>query len=404
MQTVTHRCHLVPPAIFNELPRTPFSSQTLSIDPRTICLVRMAVRNMGRVNTLRIIFGHPKLTEALLRCFFAADRERKTPIRRLWLENIRINEGLELKINSHKYSLPLRLDFSGLESIRLRRLPLRGADMSQNERMTNRSAYVYARGRTGTELQNGLGGHYVTSINTVGAEVVMGHEQLEKAIETLGSSSEAPPVEAEDEEEWPLDRLMKASNQFDDAIYDELVQEVELPEEVTNAAVNLHKERSMLAYRDRWPELAQDDFNKINPKYQDSFAALFRSNVPTATQSAMGLFRQAAPTLTSLNLDWILTVPLHRTISWDDYQQWLGWYDKLFSLRFPNLRAFQYRNAVVKETILPPPIYLLDHCGSFTSDGEYYLPLFETHRADNNQSLRGIGLQDRAIYLESASA
>ena len=124
VESVTHRCHLTPPNIFSELPRTPFSSQTLSIDPRTICLVRLAVRNMTRVNTLRIVFGHPKLTEALLRCFFDENRERENPIKRLWLENVRIVEGTEMLLDRHKYSLPLRLDFSGVEKLRLRRLPL----------------------------------------------------------------------------------------------------------------------------------------------------------------------------------------------------------------------------------------------------------------------------------------
>ena len=96
VESVTHRCHLTPPNIFSELPRTPFSSQTLSIDPRTICLVRLAVRNMTRVNTLRLVFGHPKLTEALLRCFFDENRKRENPIKRLWLDNVRIVEALPI--------------------------------------------------------------------------------------------------------------------------------------------------------------------------------------------------------------------------------------------------------------------------------------------------------------------
>ena len=44
VQTLTHRCHLATPALFTELERTPFTAQTLSIDPRTIRLVQMAVK------------------------------------------------------------------------------------------------------------------------------------------------------------------------------------------------------------------------------------------------------------------------------------------------------------------------------------------------------------------------
>ncbi|TKA67579.1 hypothetical protein B0A55_10181 [Friedmanniomyces simplex] len=81
VQVVTSRCHLPTPAIFQELPRIPFSSQTLSTDPRTICLVRHAVRNMTKVHTLRIILGHPNLNDALLRCFFDKRRKKSNPMR-----------------------------------------------------------------------------------------------------------------------------------------------------------------------------------------------------------------------------------------------------------------------------------------------------------------------------------
>jgi len=241
VHTVTHRCHLAPPAIFNELPKNPFSAQTLSIDPRTICLLRMAVRNMRKVKTLRIIFGHPKLSEALLRCFFDANRERETPIRRLWLESIKLNEGLEPSLRSHKYGLPLHLDVSGLEAVRLRRLPLRTVEMAQEQRVTNRSERVYARGGTSMELQNGLGGHYLTTINTLGAEVVLGHEQLEQALD--------PEVTEENQGEWPLQRLMNFANHFDDKIYAALAEAVQMPAEVQAATVPSHHSRSILAYQ-----------------------------------------------------------------------------------------------------------------------------------------------------------
>lgn len=358
---VTHRCHLSPPAIFNELPKNPFSAQTLSIDPRTICLLKMAVRNMRKVNTLRIVFGHPKLSEALLRCFFDASRERETPVRRLWLESVKLSEGLELSLNRHKYGLPLHLDFSGLATIRLRRLPLRTVEMAQEERVTNRSERVYARGGTSMELQNGLGGHHLTTINTLGAEVVLGHEHLEQALD--------PEVTEENHGEWPLQRLMNFANHFDDKIYDALTVQVELPVEVQQAAVHSHLERSVLAYQDRW----YGPVEELSPSAAEVFDQIFRVDVPSAAENALGLFRHTSATLTSLTIDWCMTTPPTGRMQRSDYDQWVKWYADLFSLRFPALKAFQYRNAVVRETLLPPGLFLLDLSHIGTGNGNTVL-------------------------------
>ena len=164
VQTVIHRCHLPQPAIFAELPKTTFSGMTLSPDPRTTRLVQLAVRHMTRVHTLRIIFGHPNINDALLRCFFAKNRDCTTPIRRLWLEDCRISAGCDLKIVSHPLDLPLELDFNGLESIRFRRMPLRPGRPTMIS--TPSDLFVYARGRhdkARMELQDGAGGHYITA-------------------------------------------------------------------------------------------------------------------------------------------------------------------------------------------------------------------------------------------------
>lgn len=348
VHTLTHRCHLPPPSIFNELPRTPFSAQTLSCDPRTICLVRMAVRHMVKLNTLRIVFGHPKLTEALLRCVFDVERQRETPVRRLWLENVRLNECLELTIPHHKYGLPLRVDFSGLESLRLRRLPLSVKELNQDDRISNRTHYSYARGGTSRELQNGLGGHYLTTVNMLGVEVITGHEMLDLALEPNGVTQQS---------EWPVERLLEAANTFDDAIYEELEREAQLPNELLHTMVLAHKERSLLSYQDSWPDMKE----VLEGPGAAMGKQLFRMTVPTAAESSMQMFRLVAPTLTSLNLDWLLTVPSFSPES-PDTLRLLGWYCELFDLRFPNLRSFQYRNAVVPETAFPAGVYLLDQC------------------------------------------
>ena len=169
---MTYQCHLPPPAIFNELPRTPFSGVTLSPDPRTSKLVQLAVQHMTRVHTLRIIFGHPNINDALLRCFFAKDRQPITPVRRLWLENCRISAGCHLHLSEHPLNLPLRLDFSGLESVRFRRLPIRPGRPTTKH--IPRNQFVHARGMStllNEGLQDGAGGVYMASMNDLKAEI-----------------------------------------------------------------------------------------------------------------------------------------------------------------------------------------------------------------------------------------
>lgn len=160
VQVLNHRCHLPPVGIFNELPKTPFSGSTMSLDPRTQELVRRAVAGMVRVHTLRIIFGHPNLNDALLRYFFSTTRTKQTPIRRLWLEDCRISGGCDMHFPSHPTGLPAELDFAGLESVRFRRMPLQPA--SSMEETPSRFEFVHARTEQQGELQDGCGGLYAT--------------------------------------------------------------------------------------------------------------------------------------------------------------------------------------------------------------------------------------------------
>jgi len=180
VQTLTHCCHLPPPALFRELPRTPFSGQTLSSDSRTTKLVTLAAARMSNVKTLRIILGHPNLNDALLRSFF--DSRRRSSVRRLWLENCRISAGCTLKPDYFPISeLWNELDFSGLESIRFRRLPLRPAlPMTQ---ALPEYQFTYARGGVHVDMQDGAGGLYSTTSRSARHELMF-KAMTKKHIET----------------------------------------------------------------------------------------------------------------------------------------------------------------------------------------------------------------------------
>ncbi|KAF1958963.1 hypothetical protein CC80DRAFT_23773 [Byssothecium circinans] len=79
------------------------------------------------------------------------------------------------------------------------------------------------------------------------------------------------------------------------------------------------------------------------------------------------LLEHSASTLTSLNLDWILW-RCHKST---DERPAVNDIQALARLRFPHLRAFQIRNAVVSETQLPNNVYLLE---------DTFLEFMEAHR------------------------
>lgn len=350
VESVTHRCHLTPPDIFNELPHRPFTAQTLSVDPRTICLVHLAVRNMTRVSTLRVIFGHPRLTEALLRCFFDANRQAENRVKRLWLDNVNIVAGTQQSLTFEKYGLPSKLDFGGVEALRLRRLPLWAANMYDPNRLTVRSYVVYSRSGRASELSDGLGGNYLTSTNFAGAEIVPGLEQAEQAGQDSDNSGQLSPLEV----------LMHPVMMFDDAIYEALSLQYKFPPEMVAAHIPSHYHRSIHMFMDHWATPVGQQ-----PEQHEAFMQLFRTENPSPAACAGSMLTDMAKTLVSLNIDWAIKAPpLHTHIVGGmklvDYVKYIKWYSDLFSLRFPNLRAFQYRNAVTGNTHLPHGLYLFD--------------------------------------------
>ena len=144
-----------------------FTGQTLSADPRTIKLILLALRHMPQVNTLRIVFGHLHISDALIRCLFDRHRVKSVPVRRLWLENCHISAAHCLPTSCNLLLLPQQLDYHGLESIRFRRLPMRPRRPSGS----CSGGYVYARGSSITsEIENGAGSYYEACVNITGYE------------------------------------------------------------------------------------------------------------------------------------------------------------------------------------------------------------------------------------------
>jgi hypothetical protein len=68
------------------------------------------------------------------------------------------------------------------------------------------------------------------------------------------------------------------------------------------------------------------------------------------------LLENSSSTLTSLNLDWVSW----RREELDPHDESRSILQSLASLRFPHLRAFQVRNAIMPQTALPDDVYLLE--------------------------------------------
>jgi hypothetical protein len=160
VQTLTHRCHLPPPAIFNDLTKTSFNGRTLSHDPKTLILLDLACRNLSHIQTLRIIFGHMNITRGLLRGILNTDRQRKQPLRRLWLENCSLDDFSTDELD--------HLDLTTLQSIRMRRLSL----VAYSHTETTRRVYSRCSGRM-SQLQNSIGCLYGTRVSEEGREDVL---------------------------------------------------------------------------------------------------------------------------------------------------------------------------------------------------------------------------------------
>lgn len=340
VHTLTHRCHLPPPAIFYELPRVSFQGRTLSHDVRTLRLLALAIRNLTNIHTLRIIFGHWNLTRGLLTGLLVKPQGPK--LRHLWLENCSL-AGISARVLE-------AFDLGGLESIRMRRLPLLSHVGRQD------SQEVYCRGpfpdwrRDGAlELrQDGQGGVIKTSTELLGRQ--------EKTLrELIGCHRYRPSPETSqhvfDLHKKMFELLFEEAHNFDQEIYNQLRGDYDgglissIEQELSDQDRSpTHTVKHLLLDRDH-PDFLIEDTNPF-----PMFSVLLKSS---------------AATLTSLNLDWVIIQRTDNRASPEDSERSLqGLFKMLFDCRFPCLRAFQLRNAVVAESELLSSIYLLDSCES----------------------------------------
>ncbi|KAK3697145.1 hypothetical protein LTR37_017641 [Vermiconidia calcicola] len=355
VQALEHRCHLPPPAIFHELPRTPLSGQTLSVDPRTTKLVQLAVQHMHKVHTLRIIFGHPNVNDALLRCFFDKDRKHTTPVRRLWLENCRFSAGCDPRIESHPLGLPLELDFAGLKSIRFRRMPIQTGHPLYRRWG---GEFNHSRGsKKACSLQDGAGGSYTTLV-----------DYMNPALDAAGIPQFSNDGTDEWDERGSIEHLLEPALRFDGLIFEHLGCSTELPPQLHDLQMKSRRELSRKAYRG--PYL--DPINLIDRGYGSAVEGigwLNRERIPSS-DVALTLLGHASDTLTSVCLDWILADPDRETSTPRAYIDWVEMFNSFFGLRFPHLKALQFRNAVVRETLQPSGLFLLDEAQIWCERGD----------------------------------
>ncbi|KAI1511375.1 F-box multi-domain protein [Pyrenophora tritici-repentis] len=291
VHVVTHRCHLPTPNIFNELPRMSFDAENLSQDARIHVLVKLALRNLVNVHTLRIVYGHWKLTNTLVAGFLDESRPRRVPLRKLWLESCCFDTG------TLYWFLPSQT--TGLESIRLRRLGNASFDLIPRQRL-NFMEFKLARGGHYIQMHNGVG-------SFVGTTVQVAPDGL-------------PPRYARPS----IGELVDRGKALDAAIWEEL-----------------------------WEIREYIDANPVNLDPRISEAPPLDSRPLTEWIIAC-----STSTLTSLNLDWI-----HWRKKWNSHYESANsslFLTSLSKLRFPQLRAFQIRNAVMPLTRLPDGIYLLE--------------------------------------------
>ncbi|KAF2823306.1 hypothetical protein CC86DRAFT_65856 [Ophiobolus disseminans] len=285
VHALTHRCHLPPPNIFDELPNIHFHSETLSRDNRIHELLRLAVHNMVNVQTLRIVYGHMMLASSLVAGFLDPERPQRVPLRRLWLESCALSPYALHFLGSR--------EVAGLESLRIRRLDAASL-LSERTRDLRYLEYRLSRGGMAYPIHDGAGGWTQTSAQLCAEGMA---EEL---------------IVYSDHE------LRLHADSFDAEMWNNL------------------------------PEV--EDFilkNQLDVDERDC----------GGPQNPMrGLLEHAASSLTSLNLDWIYW----RRQELDPYDDSSATLTHLATLKFPNLRAFQLRNAVMQQTLLPEDTFLLE--------------------------------------------
>jgi hypothetical protein len=336
VHTLTHRCHLPPPAIFYELPRINFQGRTLSHDIRTLRLLAKACQNLTSIHTLRIVFGHWNLTRGLL--IGLLGNPNGSTIRHLWLENCSI-AGI-----SHR--LLQSFNLRNLKSLRLRRLPL----LANAGRFDSQE--VYTRGpfpdwRTGRAFeirQDGRGGVINTS-----TELFRHQEALIRNLIVAHNSQidETQAKENIDAAKKQFELSFKDAHNFDEEIYNQMP-------DINGLISSIEKEFSD---EDRSPTSSVKQL--LHSNHPD-----WAPNDTDPYPTFMHILEHSATSLTSLNLDWVLFRRTDQRASSESESSLQSMFRGLFKLHFPQLRAFQFRNAVIPESELPQGVYLLDTCSS----------------------------------------
>jgi hypothetical protein len=318
VRTVTHLCHLPGPDIFDELMTASFSSQSLSSDWRTIELLRLAIRNMVNVHTIRLYFPHYNLGRVLLNDFFEKSRPRNIPIRRLWLENCDI-------FCDNLYSTSF--DLTGLQSIRARRLKSFYFPIGSFE---NASHFSLSRDGSYRSKLDGAGGSMLTWHHTPNDEHLTrphldGHSAIFKAVPSRKVSPCSSP----------------GSVIFNRHMY----------ENIPEADMILESRKGLL---NSLPPL------NVNTRSMQDTGDSYSNVLFTYESNDMHLIRMLSlpwENLRHLNLDWIL-VPVmysHHLL----FQRQYRFLAQLSALRFRNLTSFQFRNAISSECQIPSNISLL---------------------------------------------
>jgi hypothetical protein len=319
VRTLTHACHLPPPDMFGELQSASFDGQSLSSDGRTIDLLRLAIRNMVNVHTLRLCHSHYNVGRVLLNDFFDRRRPGCVPIRRLWLENCDLYFD-----NLYTDSL----DMTRLESLRIRRLKLYHRVIVDDD---EGSHLTLARMGLFSTKQDGQGSYYGTW-----------HHSIEQEKQSRMSGNGGLCLVPSFNNGNKFSSTCPGSRIFDEHMYN-AIPEVQ---------VLLHHNKELL---DTLPSLNEGLFTTGCSTEQREAPFFFQANDVHIGR----MLQQSCPNLKHLNLDWISASSHYMTGGGRSRERYTRFVAQLSRLRFPHLISLQYRNTVTRTTSLPPEVYLL---------------------------------------------
>lgn len=404
VQTIIHRCHLPPPELFSDLPiichedlihsRNPQHDSPLN--PRNK-LIFQAIANMTNVHTLRIVYGHWAIVEALLWGFFGPLRHlsAKRPVTKLWLESC----SLQTMIYDESWGL---LDFSELESLRLRRLRYSIAGKGP----ANSGRFWAARGTDFITLRNHTSGfHTVSAIATSNIESGLPKnvtEACEAAVYftelSLREVLRGPPLPAS---------LVHFTHSLTDT-KQQLAHDIGTMQTILNYAYALHSTDAVLRvvdFRDLFRNLTNKKFQWIEKMAYNILSQFVFKKDDDDNEQMLRYFRAftACYLITPMDVEltekwasyalalsvkiqeefvWLQDFCAHKHFrfflpsilnSWSDFPtdklkfltlDWVMFSDsksainQMVYLQFPNLRAFQLRNSIASTTDLHESIYL----------------------------------------------